>query len=172
MKNKFLIFLIFSTLVLGGAGFWYYQKNIYSKETLKLEILGPIEAKLAEEVEYTVKYKNNGNVRLEEAKLYFEYPKYSIVPENKLREEKPLEDIYPGEEQTISFKTRLIGKEGEMKLAKATLRYRPKNLSAFYESETTFTTQIKDVPLTFEFDLPSKIELGKEIRLRLNYFSL
>jgi len=171
MKNKFLIFLIFITLILGGAGFWYYQKNIYSKEILKLEISGPGEAELAEEVEYFVKYKNNGNVRLEEAKLFFEYPKYALAPENKLMIEKSLDDIYPGEERTLSFKTRLIGKEGEMKSVKATLRYRPKNLSAFYESETTFTTQIKDVPLTFEFDLPSKIESGKEIRLRLNYFS-
>jgi len=171
MRNKFLIFLILLALIFGGVGFWYYQKNVFSKEILKLEVSGPSEAKLAEEVEYTVKYKNNGNVRLEEAKLFFEYPKYSITAENKSREEKPLEDIYPGQEQTISFKARLIGKEGEMKSVKVTLRYRPKNLSAFYESETTFTTQIKDVPLTFEFDLPSKTESGKEIRLRLNYFS-
>ena len=171
MRNKFLIFLIFLTAILGIAGFWYYQKNIYSKEILKLEILGPGEVKLAEEMEYIVKYKNNGNVRLEEAKLTFEYPKYSIVPENKLREEKPLDDIYPGEERTLSFKVRLIGRENEAKIARATLRYRPKNLTAFYESETTFTTLIKDIPITFEFDFPSKIESGKEIRLRLNYFS-
>jgi hypothetical protein len=171
MRNKFLIFLILLALILGGVGFWYYQKNIFSKEILKLEISGPSEAKLAEEVEYNVKYKNNGNVRLEDAKLYFEYPNHSITPENKLMIEKSLDDIYPGEERNISFKARLIGKEGEMEMVKATLRYRPKNLSAFYESETTFTTQIKDVPLTFEFDLPSKTESGKEIRLRLNYFS-
>jgi len=171
MKNKFLIFLIFLTAILGVAGFWYYQKNIYSKDILKLEILGPNEAKLAEEIEYIVKYKNNGNVRLEDPKLFFEYPEYSITSENKSREEKSLGDIYPGEERTLSFKARLIGKEDETKTAKATLRYRPKNLSAYYESETTFTTIIKDVPLTFEFDLPSKIESGKEIRLRLNYFS-
>lgn len=171
MRNKLLFFLIFLMAVLGGAGFWYYQKNIYSKDTLKLEILGPSEAKMAEEVEYIVKYKNNGNVRLEEVRLTFEYPENSITPGNVSREEKPLEDIYPGEERTISFKTRLIGKEDEAKVAKATLRYRPKNLSAFYESETTFTTLIKEVPLTFEFDIPSKIESGKEIRLRLNYFS-
>ena len=171
MRNKFLISLIFLTAILGVAGFWYYQKNPYSKEILKLEILGLNEAKLAEEVEYIVKYKNNGNVRLEEARISFEYPKNSITPGNVLREEKTLEDIYPGEERTISFKTRLIGKENEAKIARAVLRYRPKNLNAFYESETTFTTIIKDIPLTFEFDFPSKIESGKEIRLRLNYFS-
>jgi len=171
MRNKFAIFLIFLTAILGIAGFWYYQKNIYSKEILKLEIFGPTEAKLLEEIEYIVKYKNNGNVRLEEAELIFEYPKYSIVPENKLRITKPLDDIYPGEERTHQFKARLLGRENENKEAKASLSYRPKNLQAFYESKTTHTTLIKETPLTFEFDLPSRIESGKEIRFRLNYFS-
>lgn len=171
MKNKFAIFLIFLTAVLGIAGFWYYQKNIYSKEVLKLEIFGSTEVKLLEEIEYIVKYKNNGNVRLEEAELIFEYPKYSIVQEGSLRERIPLEDIYPGEERTHHLKTRLLGREDEIKEAVAYLNYRPKNLRAYYESKTTYTTKILEVPLTFEFDLPSKIKSGKEIRFRLNYFS-
>lgn len=171
MKNKFAVFLIFLTAILGIAGFWYYQKNIYSKEVLKLEIFGPTEAKLLEEIEYIVKYKNNGNVRLEEAELIFEYPKYSIIEGDSLRKIMPLEDIYPGEERTYQFKARLLGRENETKEATAFLNYRPKNLRAFYESRTSHTTLIGEVPLTFEFDLPSKIESGKEIRFRLNYFS-
>jgi hypothetical protein len=51
------------------------------------------------------------------------------------------------------------------------LKYRPKNLKAFYESKTTFTTKIKLVPLTLGFDLPSKTESGREIQFFLNYFS-
>ena len=171
MKNKLAIFLIFLTAALGAAGFWYYQRNIYSKDILKLEIFGPETAELMEEIEYIVKYKNNGNVRLEEARLIFEYPEHSIVLENELRKEKPLDDIYPGEEKTLNFKARLFGKKDESKIAKAWLSYRPKNLNARYESETSLTTIIKKVPITFELDLPSKIESGKEIRFRLNYFS-
>lgn len=157
------------------AGFWYShsQKNVYSRETLKLEILGPTEAEAAEEVEYIVKYKNNGETRLEEPRLIFEYPEYSLIEGGKsLREERELkEDIYPGEERTISFKARLFGKEGDKKNASVWLSYRPKNLQARYESATTFTTIIKKVSLVFEFDLPTKIEAGKELRFRLNYFS-
>ncbi len=171
MKNKSAIFLIFLTAALGAAGFWYYQRNIYSKDILKLEIFGPETAELMEEIEYIIKYKNNGNVRLEEARLIFEYPEHSIVPENELRKEKPLDDIYPGEEKTLNFKARLFGKKDESKIAKAWLSYRPKNLNARYESETSLNTLIKKVSITFEFDLPSKIESGKEIRFRLNYFS-
>lgn len=137
-----------------------------------MEILGPEQAELAQEIEYTVKYKNNGNVRLEVAQLVFELPEYSLLGEGeKIKKEITLEDIYPGQEQTFSFKARLLGKEGDLKKAQAWLSYRPKNLQARYESTTSFTTQVKSVPLTLEFDLPSKIDSGKEINFNLNYFS-
>jgi len=176
MRRKLTIFLIILILIFSILGVWYYQKNIYSKEILKLEILGPTETELAQEIEYIVKYKNNGNIRLEEAKLIFEYPKNSVViteegESSSLRQEKELEDIYPGEEKTVHFKARLLGKENEPKIAKAWLSYQPKNLRARYESATTFTTSIKSIPLTFEFDLPSKIDSDKENIFRLNYFS-
>jgi len=157
--------------------FLNWRKNIYSKEVLKLEILGPAEVTLGQEVEYIVKYKNNGNFRLESPELVF------IPPENSIKDEKIFERqilgkdelreeaIYPGEEKSISFKMQLLGKEGEAKLANASLSYQPKNLKARYTSTTSFTTTIKSVPITFEFDLPSKVEVNKDFVFRINYFS-
>ena len=172
LKNKLILSIIILALLVGIIGYWSWQRNIYSKEVLRLEILGPETVELAEDFEYIVKYKNNGTVRLEEPRLIFEYPKQAIVPEGKpLWQEIVLDDIYPGEEKTISFGARLLAKEGENLVAKASLSYRPKNLKARYESATTFTTTISQAPLTFEFDLPSKIELGKSFAFRINYFS-
>jgi len=172
MKRFIVISIIIAAAVMGLIGYWYYQKNSYSQDILKLEILAPDQADLADEVEYVVKYKNNGNVRLENSKLTFEYPDYSLVDENKsLRQEMNLPDIYPGQENTVSFKGRLLGKEGEMKVANATLSYQPKNLQARYESKTSQSIKIASVPINFEFDLPSKIESGKDVDFKLNYFS-
>jgi len=182
MRKKFIIFLILLTTLVGLAGFYYWEKNPYSKEILKLEILAPEEVEIAENFEYIVKYKNNGQVRLEEPKLIFECPENSLEcylaekeesPEEKksLRKNLSLQTIYPGEEQTLHFKARLLGKEGQALQAKAALSYRPKNLKARYESITTFTTIIKSVPLTFTLDLPSKIESSKQLKFALNYFS-
>ncbi|MDO8435903.1 MAG: hypothetical protein Q7S82_00760 [bacterium] len=176
MFNKLNLSIVILALATGILGFYYYQKNIYSKETLKLEILSQDSVDLLEEVEYIVKYKNNGNARLEEPELTFEFPEYSIpAGENSLRVVKKTEDlggpIYPGQEKIFRFKARLLGKENEAKIAKATLSYQPKNLKARYESATSFITVIKKVPLTFEFDLPSQSESGKDIRFKLNYFS-
>ena len=185
MRKKIIFLFLILIFVLGVTGFWYYHKNTYSKETLKLEILGPVETELAQEVEYMVRYKNNGAITLENPRLIFEYPQNSIVTgeespagtksvtaeKSSLRQEKELEDIYPGQEQTFRFKARLFGEEGEGKIAKVWLSYQPKNLKARYESTTSLVTTIKKVPITFEFDFSSKIESGKESSFRINYFS-
>ena len=72
--RRIIFFIIIFAAIIGIVGFWYWQRNSYSKDILKLEILGPSETQLAKEVEYNVKYKNNGSVRLEQAKLIFKYP--------------------------------------------------------------------------------------------------
>jgi hypothetical protein len=171
--KKVLIFLIIAFfLVIGLSGFWYYQKNDYSKEILKLEILGPEYAQAGEEIEYLVTYKNNGDVVLENPELIFQFPDNSILEnEEELRVTKKTEDLYPGEERSFRFTAHLLGRENETVEAQAWLSYQPKNLNARYESKTSFTTQIRFVPLTFEFDLPSKIETGQELYFSLNYFS-
>jgi len=169
--KKSIFFILILGLLIGISGY-YYQRNKYSKEILNLKILGPDEIQSFEEVEYSLKYQNNGNITLEEAKLVFQYPENSFIEEGKpKRVEIHLDDIYPGQEQTIVFRARPFGKENGTATAQAFLSYRPKNLKAFYEAKTSFTSKIKFVPLTFEFDLPSKIEVGKPIQFSLNYFS-
>ncbi len=174
--NKFLKYLIALAVALGAVAYVFLKENIFSKESLKLEILGPAEASLGQEVEYVVKYKNNGNFRLENPTLIFEAPNFSVKDDKIYRKEALVSDqlngaIYPGEERTFSFRMRLIGKEGDTKIAKASLTYQPKNLKAQYQSDTTFTTVMKPAPMTFEFDLPSKIEADKNFRFRINYSS-
>ncbi len=174
--SKFILFIIILAAVTGIVGFWYSQKNVYSKDIIKLEILEPTEAELGAEIEYIVKYKNNGKIRVEDPELIFEYPEHTILKQGEsLRQRFGSEylgdAIYPGDERNFYFSGRLLGEEGEAKIARAWLSYRPKNLKARYESKTTFTTIIKKVPLVLEFDLSTKIQPEKEFRFQLNYFS-
>ncbi|MFA5878322.1 MAG: hypothetical protein WC845_03080 [Candidatus Staskawiczbacteria bacterium] len=171
MRKKFIIILAVIIIGLALSGYWYYKNQVFSKSILKLEILGPESAQIGAEIEYTVKYKNNSDFTLEDAKINFEYPEFSVGEEEKNMVTKTLQDIYPGDEQTTKFKVRLFGKEDDLKVAKVYLSYSPRNLSAHYESNTTFTTKIEEVPMTLDFDLPSKLETGKEIEFSLNYFS-
>lgn len=174
--RKIIIVFVVLAVIIGIFGYWYWQRNDYSKEVLKLEILGPSEASLSQEVEYTVVYKNNGNITLEEPRLVFEFPEKTLLPEGtsnrqELTSEQLGGDIYPGQERTFKFKGRVFGAENEIKTAKVWLSYRPKNLKARYDSSTTFNLRISSVPLSFDFDLPSKIEADKDFKFSLNYFS-
>src|SRR4030042_2658426 len=172
MNKKIVIIFPVLTILLVGLAFWYYRTNIFTKGVLKLEILAPTEIELGQEFEYLVRYKNNGNFTLEEPKLLFEYPEGAITEEEKpLRQEMSLDDIYPGEEKTVSFKARLLGKENDARKAQVTISYKPKNLNTRFELKTSHTALIKFVPLTFEFDFPTKLEAGRDVSLRLNYFS-
>lgn len=171
MLNKRIIFALLIVVIIGFGGFLYYRSKVFSKEILKLEILSQDKAKMGDEVEYTVKYKNNGNFVLENPKLVFELPANSLREDSQTRFTQNLEDIYPGEGDIVKFSGRLLGKEEDVKTAKAWLSYKPRNLSVRYESETSFATKINSVPITLTYDLPSKVEKGKEVNYSINYFS-
>src|SRR3989344_2199432 len=168
-KKKIIISLAIVVLVL--AVFWLWQGNIFSKSILKLEILGPEKVKAGDEIEYTIKYKNNGNFVLQSPRLIINLPNYAITEGGKDLIVRDLQDIYLGAENFITVKTRLLGKEGDLKVVRAVLSYTPKNLSSKFESETTFTSKIDEVPITLNFDLPLKIEKGKNSQYSINYFS-
>lgn len=174
--SKFIKVLIIFTLVLAAVGYGFWRSNIYSKEELKLEMIGPSDAQLGQEVEYVVKYKNNGQFRLENPSLIFQAPDFSIKDDKIYTQEVIDADklggaIYPGEERSISFKMRLVGKAGDAKVAKAVLSYQPKNLSARYNSNTTYTTVMKDVPIDLDMDLSSTVEANKNFHFKINYLS-
>lgn len=174
--GKFIkIFLIFGTIILSILGYWYYQKTLYSKEILKLEILGPERITAGEEFEYIVKYKNNGNFRLEDVTFLFQFPEQSFPSDEEyqssLRVIRKLNPIYPGEEKIFRFRSRLFGKKDSVQTAYATVTFRPKGLKASYQAKTSFSTVIERLPMTFDFDLPSKIMPNKEFSFSINYFS-
>ena len=114
MKLILILFLV-SILALSVVGFWYWQKNSYSKDILKLEILAPSKVSAGEGFDYLVKIENNGKVRLEDAELVFQAPDNAVLKGLEgLRITKKIEDIYPGEERSYSFPARLFGKENDI----------------------------------------------------------
>ncbi|MCH7604510.1 hypothetical protein IID24_00715 [Patescibacteria group bacterium] len=172
MKFKIALTLILLTMIVGAIGFWSWQRNVFATDKVTLEILVPSEVTLADEITYVVKYKNNSSARLENVSLLFEYPEGSLPSDGGgLRVTQTLDDINPGQELSLRFIARLFGKKDEVREARAFLAYTPKNLSASFRSETTASTRISFVPLTFELDLPSRIEASQKFDFALNYFS-
>ncbi len=165
------IVVLVAVIIVGSLAFMYYRGMVFSKEILSLEIIGSDAAKVGDQVEYTVKYKNNGNFTLEKPKISFELPDNSMNEDGKIRFEKELQNLDPGATGSESFKGILIGKENDQMVSKASLSYTPHNLSVRYESDATFTTKIQEVPIDLNFDLPASLDQGKEMSFSVNYLS-
>ncbi len=170
-NNFFIFFACLAVLLLGFFGFWHYRDAVFSGEVLQLTISAPSTAAMGNEITYTVTYKNNGNFVLEEPKLVFELPDNSLTEDSKTRIEKNIKNIYPGEEGFVIFKTRLLGKEGDIKTAQASLSYMPHNLSARYESNASATTTVATVDMNLTFDLPATLQQKQQLVYSINYLS-
>lgn len=169
--NKKIIWILLLVVIFIFLAFSIYRQGMFSKEILKLEIFGPEVAKIGEEIEYTVQYKNNGNFVLQKPELIFELPENSLTEDERVILRESLGDIYPGQQDSVKFKGRLLGKDDDLKTAKAILIYTPKNITAKYESKTSFITKIDAGNINLSFDLPTKVEQGKSLTYSINYFS-
>jgi len=175
MKIKNVLLIIFLIVALVSLIFFWWESMSYSKEVLKLEILGPENVTVGENIEYIVRFKNNGNVRLENPELIFEYPQGALIENEKIvlyDSEKLGGNIYPGQERTFKFNTRLLGEEGSLRIAKATLSFKPKDLNVRNDVYTEFLSTIKKVPIRLDFNLPLKItSVDKAFSFSINYAS-
>lgn len=176
MKKRFIIAAIIILAAIGIGAYLSWQSMSFSKEVLKVEILGPEKTTIGEDVEYVVKIKNNGNIRLESPELIFNYPEGSIIGETESKVKVMSADdlggdIYPGEERSFKFNARLLGKEKDTKVAKVSISFQPKDLKTRSEVSTTFTTILGEIPLNLSIDIASKASTGKALTFRINYSS-
>jgi len=171
MNKKTIFIILFLIVIIGFIAFWIYRESHFSGEILHLEVSGPATVNVGEEITYSIKYKNKGNFVLQKPELIFIMPDNSLTEDGKMRITQSLKDIYPGEEKFVNIKTRLLGKEDDFKVAKAILSYTPQNLTARYESDASSSIKLNVVPITLNFDLPTKVEKGKDIQCTINYSS-
>jgi flagellar basal body-associated protein FliL len=176
MKKRFIIILLIVLTLVGIGTYLSWKSMSFSKEALKVEILGSEKTTIGEEVEYVVKMKNNGDIRLESPELTFTYPEGSIIgtDESKVKvmnSEALGGDIYPGEERSFKFTARLLGKEKDTKVAKVSVSFQPKDLKTRSEVSTTFTTILGTIPLDLNLDVPAEASSGKAFTFRVNYSS-
>ncbi len=172
-KTAFLLSIFGFFFILGII---FLVVNLFlPKPKVKLEIIGPTNVKSGEWVTYTVKCKNIGNVILENPELGFQHPEASF-PEKELIEVKKVSDfLYPREEKTFEFRTRLFGKEGEKREVKAWLNYSKKGKKMIVREVGTFSSTISEVPIDLVLDVAPKIPIypkaESEFSFRLKYTS-
>lgn len=138
-------------------------------------IADPEKAKAGEEIAYTVTVQNTGSIVLKSPELVFNHSSFSL-PEKTLYERQSLEDLYPKEEKTFTFKARLFGMEGDERKAEAWLNYSKEGQTKINRSESAYSSVvISEAPIDLILDIPEKAPVNpkdkSEFNFRIRYFS-
>ncbi len=171
-KKKLLIISVSVAVVfIAVAGFFIWRGfTSFDKDEVELEIKGAERVVSGEEVKYTVKYRNNTRITLENVKLIFHYPEDSIPSNQKgLDETINLPDLVAGQEEVTELLVRIIGLRGEKKKAWVELIYQPAGISSQYTNKAEFTNEVISVPLILDFDIPDKLVAGQSFDFSLRY---
>jgi hypothetical protein len=158
-------------VVIGIAGFIYsLNQQRFSDKRVVLEVKGEAQVSAGEELSYTLTYRNNNLVALENAKITVELPKaltdssLNILGQEKSEiREYSLGELAPRSKGEITIKGRLIGEQGSIQTIKATLNYKPSILSSSFDTKTEFATTIADSPVIVDIQSPLESVSGDTV---------
>ncbi|MGE4554610.1 MAG: hypothetical protein AB7D02_00510 [Candidatus Paceibacterota bacterium] len=115
------------------AGYLVY--NFFNQGTVSLLIISPDEAKSGELKSIRFQILNNSNSDLEDTLLTIKLPPGIFNPEDFSNDEVVIElgKIDKKSQKEISYSLLITGENNTLKTIEANFRYRPKNISAYFE---------------------------------------
>ncbi|KKT41713.1 MAG: hypothetical protein UW30_C0005G0027 [Candidatus Giovannonibacteria bacterium GW2011_GWA2_44_13b] len=179
-KRKIFIWLgIFTVIVSLGIFlfFQFYGFNAFLNiQDINVDITGEKNISSGDRVSWQVRVLNNNKTAIENAVLVFNYPEGATPvigqkPEGVLREKKDLNTLNPGESASFTFNAYVFGARNSQKQVSATLEYRPKNSSATFGKQSSFSFSIAKAPVTISLVLPEDLRIGQTADLEIRYNS-
>lgn len=167
LSSALVILLIFGLFV-----FW--NRNNFSDASAVLSINAPQEITAGDRVDYLVTYENVSTVDLTNARLTFHYPTAAVPIEDGNTNQAITKTIDLGEikagshgQETIS--AFIVGDQGEIKKAKATLTYRPVGIASDFEKISENSINISHVAVPITFSAPPKVLSGQKFTYSIAY---
>src|SRR3989344_359489 len=170
---KWLVLLALLLAIVSFLSFWFGRPS-FSESGVKLDIEGPAQAAVGDEVVYKLKYANNTKLDLNNLTFKFTYPDDSFVLKDgvvvtNLTETFTLDQLSPGQEGEREFRAFLVGDRGNIKTAKAELSYRAGDLRTVFEKTASFSTTIISLPISLTLSAPPNSVPGQVVNYVLDY---
>ena len=170
---KWLVLLALLLAIVSFLSFWFGSPS-FSESGVKLEIEGPNQVSVGDEVVYKLKYSNDTKLDLNNMTLKFIYPDDSVVLKDgtvtiNLSETFTIGQLSPGQSAEKEFKAFLVGDKGNIKTAKAELSYRAGDLRTAFEKNISFSTTIISLPISLTLSAPPNLVPGQAVNYILDY---
>lgn len=170
---KWLVLLALLLLIVSFVSFWFGQPS-FSESSVDLELEGPNQVSVGDEVTYKLKLGNDSRVDLNNIRLKFTYPEDSVVIKDgsvitDLDQEIEIEKISPGQKSETEFKAFLVGDRGNIKTAKVELFFRAGDLRTEFQKESSISTTITSLPVSLTLVAPPNVVPGQALNYILDY---
>ncbi len=170
---KWLILLALLLAIVSFLSFWFGSPS-FSEAGVRLDIEGPDQALVGDEVVYKLKYSNTTKLDLNNMVLKFTYPDGSVVLKNRtaakeLSETFTVDQLSPGQSAEKEFRAFLVGDRGNIKTAKAELSYRAGDLRTAFEKNPSLSTTIIGLPISLTLAAPPNSVPGQAVNYMLDY---
>ena len=170
---KWLVLLALLLAIVSFLSFWFGSPS-FSESGVKLEIEGPNQVSVGDEVVYKLKYSNDTKLDLNDMTFKFTYPDDSVVLKDgvvvkDLSETFTLDQLSPGQEAEREFKAFLVGDRGNIKTAKVELSYWAGDLRTAFQKITSTSSTIIGLPVSLTLSAPPNSVPGQAISYVLDY---
>ncbi|PJE76938.1 hypothetical protein COV05_01970 [Candidatus Uhrbacteria bacterium CG10_big_fil_rev_8_21_14_0_10_48_16] len=147
------------------VGFFLFTQGLFQgNETMNIEIEGPEEAKSGEEVSYTLRYENVGDVPVASLVAKLNIPStfhvYSTVPEPDESLEWTIGSLSAGSDGAITITGVFLADVPSSQRLQTLFTYKPANFSSDFQEIVTQTVEIEDSVVALSFVGPEKALAG------------
>jgi uncharacterized repeat protein (TIGR01451 family) len=151
--------------LIAWGGFFVFTKGLFQEsETLRLTTEGPEEVTSGEEVSYTFRYENAGDVPIAALTMKLTVPDtfhvYSTVPEPESKLEWTIGSLSAGSDGAITVTGVFLGEVPSSARLQALFTYKPANFSSDFQDILTQKVDISDSVVALSFTGPEKALAG------------
>ncbi len=170
--TRFLIYFIIIAVFLSAvawAGFLFFEPwSSRSSQSLEISIEGPDQVESGSEVEFSIKYKNNGRVPLAALEIQLNLPD---TLKDLTKNPKPTQgdntwtigSLRPGSDGSIDFSGTIFGDVPSTSTIQAIITYRPANFNADFQDIETKEFEIKTTVFEGKIEGPDKTVPGEKV---------
>ncbi|MEK7478081.1 MAG: hypothetical protein AAB645_01800 [Patescibacteria group bacterium] len=154
-----------------GSYLFFQNSSVISNANIDLSVKGPTEIKAGDQVDLQVLIANKNKVPIKSVQLMSAYATGTRMAGNinqeLLHATLDLGEIPSGGVANQTVSALVFGKENETKTITLKLRYSVADSNNFFEKETTYNLKISASPIDLTVDMPSEMNSGENITIRI-----
>lgn len=169
-----IILIAVGVLLLVAAGYLLFGHTTFTERNVSLSIDHPGEISSGDQVTYTVRYQNSNGIALTKAKLTFFAPPDAIILKDgkvtsQISDSVDVGTIAKNNKGEATFTLLVIGSQGSVKTARATLSYQPEGLTTQLSKTAEGAITVASLPIQLTAVAPPTVLDGQALTYLIDY---